>query len=119
MQDYRRLLVWQRSHCLALLVYEATREFPQDGRFGLCSQMRRAAVSIPSNIAEGGGRGSRDDFARFLRICGGSVNELEYQAMSARDLNYLAGEQFEQLGACCAEIRRMLTGLLKKLVAGN
>ena len=81
----------------------------------LLSQMRRAAVSIPANIAEGRGRGTGKDFARFLRITAGSVNELEYQSLLARDLGYLdtrsAGDLFER----CSEVRRMLAGLLDRL----
>ena len=119
MQDYRGLQVWQRAHQLALLVYEVTQDFPQEERYGLRSQMRRAAVSIPSNVAEGSGRGSANDFARFLRFSGGSVNELEYQVILARDLGYLNDARSEQLFEQCTEVRRMLSGLLKKLVIGN
>jgi four helix bundle protein len=119
MRDYRRLVVRSRAHALALTVYRETAGFPHEERFGLVSQMRRAAVSVPSNIAEGCGRGSDSDFARFLRIAWGSVNEIEYQATLARDLGYLSENSATLIDKQCSEVRRMLTGLLNKLAAGS
>ena len=89
MHDFRRLTAWQVGHELALEVYQATASFPPDERFGLTSQMRRSAASVPTNIAEGSGRGSEPDFARFLAIAVGSASELLYQVRLARDLGYL------------------------------
>jgi four helix bundle protein len=86
MQDFRNLLVWQKSHELVLEIYRISRDFPREELFGLTSQMRRCAVSVPSNIAEGCGRGSDPDFARFLIIAMGSCSELEYQVLLSRDL---------------------------------
>ncbi|CAD7851210.1 MAG: hypothetical protein [Olavius algarvensis Gamma 1 endosymbiont] len=103
MGDYRQLSVWAKAHQLVLLVYRKTRQFPADERFGLISQMRRAAASIPSNIAEGSGRGSDQDFARFARIATGSTNELEYQCILAKDLGYLAEQDAMQLVQSCAD----------------
>ncbi|MBK5965625.1 four helix bundle protein [Thiocystis minor] len=116
MRDYRKLSVWTSAHLLALSVYDATKGFPADERFGLSAQMRRAAVSIPSNIAEGCGRGTDADFARFVRIAVGSANELEYQCLLSRDLHYLSQDQAQVLMVRCSEVRRMLAGLLSKLV---
>lgn len=115
MRDYRQLNVWKKAHKLALLIYGATRAFPVDERFGLVSQMRRAAVSIPSNIAEGSGRGSDQDYARFARIAAGSVNELEYQCILAKDLGYLSEPDAKRLVEYSAEVRRMLGGLIDTL----
>src|SRR5947209_6396749 len=89
MQDFRNLLVWQKSHELVLQVYRISRDFPREEFFGLTSQMRRCAVSVRSNIAEGCGRGSDPDFARFLIIAMGSSSELEYQLLLSRDLGYV------------------------------
>ena len=89
MKDYRKLKVWEKSHKLALEVYKATLEFPKTEVYGLVSQMRRAASSIPSNIAEGSGRGGDAELARFLRIAMGSASELKYQLLLARDLKYV------------------------------
>ncbi|EXJ13566.1 hypothetical protein D779_3616 [Imhoffiella purpurea] len=100
---------------LALEIYKATRGFPDAERFGLSAQMRRCAVSVPSNIAEGCGRGTDADFARFVRIAAGSANELEYQCLLSRDLSYLSEDQADALMLQCSEVRRMLSGLLSKL----
>ncbi|EGV33852.1 S23 ribosomal protein [Thiorhodococcus drewsii AZ1] len=115
MRDYRKLGVWEKSHVLALDIYKATGGFPDAERFGLLAQMRRCAVSVPSNIAEGCGRGTDADFARFVRIAAGSANELEYQCLLSRDLSYLSEDQADALMARCSEVRRMLSGLLSKL----
>ena len=79
MRDFRKLDVWDRAHQLTLDVYRATGSFPSNERFGLTTQMRRCAISIPSNIAEGAGRESRPDYARFLGVAIGSAHELDYQ----------------------------------------
>ena len=117
MRDYRRLSVWSKAHELALMTYRLTNDFPDAERFGLTSQMRRAAVSIASNIAEGYGRGTDRDFARFLNIASGSNCELEYQLLLAVDLGYIREEETEQHRAACREVRQMLAGLLNKLAA--
>ena len=85
MKDFRDLTVWQRSHQFVLHVYQTTSGFPKAEQFGLTSPIRRAAVSVPSNIAEGCGRGSDADFARFLQMAFGSACETEYQVLLARD----------------------------------
>jgi four helix bundle protein len=117
MQDFRKLKVWEKAHQLTLAIYAATKDFPKDELYGVTSQMRRAAASIPTNIAEGCGRGSDADFARFVQIALGSASELEYLVVLARDLNYLSPEQASFLEAAIQEIKRMLTGLIKTLRA--
>ena len=90
MKDFQKLQIWQRSHQLTLEVYRVTGAFPKHELYGLVSQIRRAASSVPTNIAEGCGRDTEADFARFLQIAMGSGSELEYQFILAHDLNYLA-----------------------------
>jgi four helix bundle protein len=117
MKDFRNLKVWEKSHQLTLAVYRATASFPTEERFGLTSQMRRAASSIPTNIAEGRGRGGDADFARFLQFASGSAAELEYQILLAHELDFLKREHFEPLSDHVVEVKRMLTSLLQKLKA--
>ena len=119
MKDYRRLTVWSKAHELALMTYRMTNGFPNEERFGLTSQMRRAAVSVASNIVEGYGRGTDREFARFLHIASGSNCELEYQFLLAGDLGYIRQEDTERPKAACREVRQMLAGLLNKLAAGS
>jgi four helix bundle protein len=117
MKDFREYKVWEKSHGLTLSVYRATGSFPREELFGLTSQIRRACASIPANIAEGCGRGSNKDFARFLQIAMGSASELEYHLMLARDLNMPRAPDFAELAARTTEIKRMLTALLQKVKA--
>ncbi len=115
MQDFRQLKVWSKAHGLALAIYKATRTFPTEERYGLVSQMRRSAVSVPSNLAEGCGRGSDRDFARFVHIAAGSVSELEYQILLAYELGYLREASVQQLDLQANEIKKMLGGLIQRL----
>ena len=117
MQDFKDLKVWEKSHAMVLDVYRLTRAFPKEELYGLTSQLRRASVSIPSNIAEGCGRGSDADFARFLKISMGSACELEYLLFLAVELEMLKNENFKDLSVDLVEVKKMLTGLLKKLKA--
>ena len=119
MQDFRNLKVWQKSHQLTLQVYQTTSKFPRSEEFGLTSQMRRAAASIPTNIAEGCGRGGQQEFRRFLRIASGSASEIEYQLLLSRDLALLDAAEYEQMSALIVEIKRMLTTLIQKLSTDN
>ena len=112
---HRDLVVWQQSVELVSDVYRTTRDFPSDERFGLTSQIRRAAVSIPSNIAEGQGRCSTGEFRHFLGHARGSLLELETQLTIARNLNYLRDEASIQLQSRIAEVGKILNGLLKSL----
>jgi four helix bundle protein len=113
MQDFRDLKVWEKSHQFVLSVYGATSSFPRDEMYGLTSQLRRAAVSVPTNIAEGCGRGSDIDFARFLQIAMGSACETEYLLLLSRDLKYLAQERYQAFASSVTEIKRMLSALLQ------
>ena len=117
MQDFRKLEVWRRAHQLTLAVYAATKNFPRDELFGLTSQLRRGAVSIGSNIAEGCGRESGNELCRYLQIGIGSGSELEYQLLLARDLGYLPEDEHRSLEDEVIEVKRMLAGLIRKVRA--
>jgi four helix bundle protein len=114
-RQYRDLLVWQKAMRLVEAVYQATRNFPKDEMFGLAGQMRRAAVSVPSNIAEGQGRESVKSFAQFLAQAQGSLFELETQAELARNLGMMPPESLAGLLEDTMEIGRMLHGLRSAL----
>lgn len=115
MQDFKNLRVWQKSHSLTLGVYAATATFPKEEMFGLTSQMRRAAVSVAANIAEGACRDGRREFARFLQVAVGSAGELEYDLLLASDLGLLDRTQYAVLNEQATDIKRMLTGLIQKV----
>ena len=115
MRNFRELTVWQKAHGLVLEVYRGSSRFPADERFGLTAQVRRAAASIASNIAEGCGRGSDKDFARFLGIAAGSASEVEYQILLARDLGYLSDEDHGSLNAGVNEVKRILNSFIQSL----
>lgn len=115
MQDFRKLLVWQKAHRVTLDVYKITKDFPGDELYGLTSQMRRAAASIGANISEGCGKESRLDFARYLQNAAGSSSELEYHVLLARDLGYLSPEGAGLLTSKVSEVKRMLSGLMQRL----
>jgi four helix bundle protein len=113
MQDFRKLKVWQKGHALTLAVYKASKSYPKEELFGLTSQLRRATASMPTNIAEGCGRGSDPDFARFLRIATGSASEVEYHLLLSLDLGYLQQEGYQPLHENACEIKRMLASLIR------
>jgi four helix bundle protein len=115
MQRFTELRVWQRSHQLTLQAYRVTASFPPAERFSLISQLRRAAASIPTNIAEGSKRQSNQEYARFLNIAEASLAETEYLLMLGRDLGFLAVESSEKLLKEIAEIAKMLHALRKKV----
>ncbi len=115
MQDFRKLLVWRKSHDVVLEVYRLSRDFPREELFGLTSQIRRSAASIPSNIAEGCGRGSDADFGQFLVIAMGSSSELEYQLLLARDLGYIESAAHQAVEVRVTEIKKMLAALIKRV----
>jgi four helix bundle protein len=114
-RSYRDLFVWQRAYDLSLTVYRATREFPKDEVYGLRSQIRRAVISIPSNIAEGYGRRTTAEYMRALNIAYGSNCELETQLSLAADLDYIDRTAAGKLGEQTAEVERMLTALRRAL----
>jgi four helix bundle protein len=115
MQDFKKLTIWQKAHSMTIAVYQATEAFPMLEQYGLTSQIRRACVSIPANIAEGCGRDGSIEFGRFLQIAMGSVYELEYLIILARDLKYINGQDFEVLNNQLSEIRKMLIAFKPKL----
>lgn len=117
LQSYRELRVWQKAHQLVLAAYRHSRSFNSDERFGLTSQLRRAAVSIPANIAEGYGRQSVRDYLRMLYISQGSLEELKYYLLLSRDLGYVDEKAFEELGGLADEVGRLLFRLIESLKA--
>ena len=117
MKDFRQLKVWEKSHQAALEIYKATKGFPKEELYGLTSQIRRASMSVPTNIAEGCGRNTDKEFARFLQIAMGSASETEYQLILARDLEFLPKDTYEKLHNDIEEVKRMLASLLKTIRA--
>lgn len=115
MGDYRKLRAWEESHRLALEVYKVTAGFPKEELFGLTSQMRRAAASVPANLAEGCGRNRDAELARFAGIALGSATELEYQLLLARDLGYLAQADHARLVKQVGDLKPMLAKLVQSL----
>jgi four helix bundle protein len=119
MKDFRQLKVWERAHELALAVYKSTSNFPREELYGLTSQIRRSSMSIPTNIAEGCGRGSDADFAHFLQIAMGSACETEYQLLLSKDLGFIHPDEYSTLQELAQEVKRMISGLLKTLHANS
>jgi four helix bundle protein len=118
-KDFRNLTVWRKAHALAIAIYRGTRDYPRDELYGLTSQTRRAAVSIPANIAEGCGRATDADFARFLDLAAGSANELEYHLLLASELQFLLPTDRDRLADGVREVRQMLASLTKRLRGGH
>jgi four helix bundle protein len=117
-RSYQDLAIWKKAMQLVVQVYHLTRRFPREEMHGLTSQMRRAAVSVPTNIAEGWGRGSRKEYIQFLRIARGSLLELETLLAISRNLRYLSQEDMQARLALVGEISRMLSGLIASLKRG-
>ncbi len=115
MGDFKKLKVWEKSHQLALAVYQTTTGFPDHERFGMTNQLRRAASSIPANIAEGCGKGTDNELGRYIRISLGSATELEYHLLLARDLGYISPPVHDFLSRATLEIQSMLAGLARGL----
>ncbi len=115
MRDFRELVVWQKSHVLTLEIYKVSQNFPRDELYGLTSQIRRSASSIPTNIAEGCGRSSDNESHRFLIIALGSISELEYQLILAHDLGYLSPEQYKSLQDKTNEVKKITITFIRKL----
>jgi len=117
MKDFRTLKVWEKAHAVTLTVYKATEKFPKHELYALTSQIQRAAVSVPTNIAEGCGKDSDAELKRYFLIAMGSASELEYLLLLARDLNYLPQDNHQTLNADLSEVRRMLNAFIQKLKA--
>ena len=118
MGNHKELVVWQKSITLVKLVYQQTGSFPSDERFGLTNQMRRCSVSIPSNIAEGFGRGSDKELTQFLRISLGSSSELDTQLILSEELHYMDEKRYNELSALNEEVAKMLSSLIYRRVNG-
>ncbi len=116
-RDYRDLLVWQKGISLAKRVYEITERFPSAERFGLISQMRRSAVSIPSNIAEGQARHTTGEFVQFISHAEGSAAELDTQLILSEEFKFCGADEAARLHEMISELRRMLNSLRRKLIA--
>lgn len=119
MKDFRELKVWEKSHHLVLSVYDVSAGFPKEEVFGLTSQIKRASVSIPANIAEGCGKTGDNEFARYLYIAMGSASELEYELLLAHDLKYLDDKIYETLTNQLVEIRKMLNSLIQRIKSSH
>jgi four helix bundle protein len=115
MANFKELLVWQKSIDFVTEIYKATYTFPKDETFGLQPQIRRASVSIPSNIAEGNSRRSKQDYLQFLKIARGSCAEVETQLIISRNLNFLNPQSYLKLNQDIIEISKMLNGLINSL----
>ena len=119
MQKFQDLRVWQRGHALVLQVYRLTSSFPAEERFGLIAQLRRAALSVPTNIAEGSKRRSGQEYGRFLNIAEGSLAEVEYLLIVSRDLTLVASEVVRPVLDEIAEVARMLHVLRTKVTSSQ
>jgi len=117
MKDFRSLKVWEKAHALTLTIYKATEGFPKQELYALTSQIQRAAVSIPANIAEGCGKDSDAELKRYFLISMGSSSELEYLLLLAHDLGYLPASTFQSMTNDLVEIRKMLNAFIQKLKA--
>ncbi len=115
MEDFKDLVVWQKSHQLALDLHGRSRLFPREELFGVTGQMRRAATSIPANLAEGCGRRSDGELLRFVQIARGSASELEYHLLLARDLGFISSDEYCDFEPRVLEVQRMLTALAQTL----
>jgi four helix bundle protein len=114
-RNYKDLRVWEEAHRLTLAIYAVTNGFPRDERFGLTSQVRRASASIAANLAEGCGRRSDGEMARFVQIAMGSGTELSYHLLLARDLGFLKSEEYADLNSAVDRVLRMLSALSGKV----
>ncbi len=118
-ESFKQLIAWKKAVRFALDIYRLTRKFPREELYGLTSQVRRAAVSIPSNIAEGQSRYSPKDFRNFLGHSRGSLAEVETQLLIARDLGYLDSEEYKQVSLQADELGRILNGLYASIEVGR
>lgn len=119
MRDFKSLKCWALAHALTLEIYKTTATFPSNELYGLTVQMRKASSSIPTNIAEGCGRATKADFSRFLDIAIGSSNELEYQLLLAKDLNYITMSTYSELNEKVIEVRKTTNGYQKSMWSNN
>ena len=116
MRPFQELRVWCKAHELALCVYGCTRQYPREERYGLTSQTRRAATSVPANLAEGCGKGTWPELRHGVDVAGGSLNELEYWFILGRDLGFLSSVDYDDLRGQLIEVRRLLMGFRSWIV---
>jgi four helix bundle protein len=119
LKNFKELNVWEKAHKLTLKIYQATSTFPREELYGLTSQIRRSGASVPTNIAEGCGRNSDAELARFLEISMGSASEVEYLLLLTRDLNLINSSDYTELTNEVIEVKRMLASFIKKLRADS
>jgi len=119
MAHFKELIVWQKSIDLVTKIYKVTEKFPSSEIYGLTSQLKRASVSIPSNIAEGNTRRSKADYVQFLRIARGSCSEVETQIIISKNLGFIDEISFEKLSFSIVEISKMINGLINSLKDSN
>lgn len=119
MKDFRSLKVWEKGHELVLKIYRVTENFPKQEMYGITSQIRRSAVSVPTNIAEGCGKDTDAELKRYCLIAMGSSSELEYLLLLSHDLNYLSEESYQELQNQLIEARKMLNAFIRKLKGSN
>ena len=119
MKDFRTLKVWEKAHALTLAIYKETEKFPKQELYALTSQIQRAAVSIPTNIAEGCGKDSDAELKRYFVIAMGSASELEYLLLLAHDIGYLQTDIYQSMTNDLVEIRKMLNAFIQKLKANR
>ena len=115
MKSYRDLIVWQKSMDVVTLIYKLVKQFPDDEKFGLISQIKRSSVSVPSNIAEGYGRNYTKDYIRFLNIARGSLYEMQTQLQVALNLDFIVDEDLNEINSLSVEVEKMLNSLINKL----
>ena len=115
MQNYKDLKVWEKAHHSALTIYGLTKDFPKEEQYNLVSQIRRSALSIPTNIAEGAGKHTNADFAKFLQIALGSAHEVEYLLLFSFELKLLKNGDYELIAKKIGEVKAMLISLIKKV----
>jgi len=115
MKDFQNLAVWQKAHALTLKIYQLSTAFPKEEMFGITSQIRRSSASIGANIAEGCGKSTDAEFARFLQIAFGSACETEYHLILARDLDHINSIAYPQVNGDLIEVKRMLASLISKV----
>ena len=115
MRDFRKLNVWKKAHELTLEIYQVTRKFPKEELYGITNQIRKAAVSVPNNIAEGCGRDSEKELQRFSTIAMGSASEVEYLLLLSFDLKYLLKAEYQKLDEKTIEVKKMLSRFIVSL----
>jgi four helix bundle protein len=117
MQNFKDLIVWQKAHKNVLSVYNQSKSFPKEELYGITSQLKRAVISVPTNIAEGSGKSTKKDFANYLQTALGSAQEVEYLLLLSLDLGFISTEVYNDLGNTNNEVKAMLISLIKKVRA--